>query len=239
MSTISIVIADPGEAFTDNLCAGLKRRRDINIIDCCRSGAKLMKLVRSHSPDAVILNTILEDIDGITVLKRLGRDRAGTAFIVCTEIASDSAICRAAKYGADTFICKPVDIDALYDTVTEIVAFSKTHKTQCLSEPDGLDSAIYENLLENGISTGCEGFRLMWHAVRYIMCESPEKISMTKQVYPELAREFGSTAERVERNIRSAIGRAYSRGMLCEFSKRPSNREFMMALAADVRKIHL
>ena len=239
MSTINIVIADPGEAFTDNIRAGLRRRRDINIIGCCRSGAELIKLVRSQRPDAVILNTILEDIDGITVLKRLGSDRAGTAFIVCTEIASDSAICRAAKYGADTFICKPVDIDALYDTVTEIVAFSKTQEAQCLSDSDGIDSAIYENLLENGISTGCEGFRLMRHAVRYILCEAPDKISMTKQLYPELARAFGSTAERVERNIRSAIGRAYSRGMLCEFAKRPSNKEFMMALAADAMKIHL
>ena len=57
---------------------------------------------------------------------------------------------------------------------------------------------------------------------------------MTKQLYPELARIFGSTAARVERNIRTAIFHAHAKGMLKPFSKRPTNKELIFAVASGI-----
>lgn len=61
-------------------------------------------------------------------------------------------------------------------------------------------------LLEAGVSPTLRGFRYIPAAVKYIR-ENPEAIKsrMTKEVYPEVAKQFNTSASKVERGIRHAI----------------------------------
>ena len=66
---------------------------------------------------------------------------------------------------------------------------------------------------------------------------------ITKQLYPDIAKEYGSTSSRVERAIRHAIEVAWSRGKIENINQifgikvyspneKPTNGEFI-ALIAD------
>jgi two-component system response regulator (stage 0 sporulation protein A) len=234
MAAIKLVIADTSETFVRNISHFLSLKKDIQIIDVCRSGIKLIDIVRTLKPDVVLMDTVLEEIDGISALKRIHAAESNTPFIVCSEFASDTIVSRAAKYGAAAFLCKPVDRIAVYETIIETFAACRQRIPSVPDTHDKLDAAISEILLNAGISSGCEGFMLLSQAIKYIINTNHNNVSMTKQLYPELARISGSTAARVERNIRTAIIRAHSRGSLHAFANRPTNRELILTFAAEI-----
>lgn len=70
-----------------------------------------------------------------------------------------------------------------------------------------------ETLLELGHDDFVRGTALLREAVR--RWDVREHPYMTKELYPALAREFGSTPSRVERSMRHTIEKAWLRGDSC------------------------
>ena len=103
---------------------------------------------------------------------------------------------------------------------------------------------ISKKLKELGIPTNLLGYGYLRYAIQYVM-ENPESLHrITKELYPEVAREFKTTASRAERAIRHAIEMACLRGstdLLYEMFRysissdkgKPTNSEFI-ATVADV-----
>lgn len=234
MSDISIVIADTSTAYAKNIAAFFCTKSNIRIAAICKSGPELIKAVRMHRPDAVLMDIVLEHTDGLSVLKHLRLDFKDTVFIICSEFASETCVTRAARYGATAFICKPADRLSLYETITESVSIMRERSASNAESADRLDAAISDMLLEIGISSGSEGFRLFRYAAKYFVRSGSGNISMTKQLYPELARIFGSTAARIERNMRSAVARAYTKGTMMHCIKRPTNKELIMMIVSGI-----
>ena len=62
--------------------------------------------------------------------------------------------------------------------------------------------------------------------------------SITKIIYPKIARKYNTTDKNVERNIRNCIEQAYSEGRLnigvFNLEKRPTNSEFIKEVAKKV-----
>lgn len=68
----------------------------------------------------------------------------------------------------------------------------------------------YEDTLNLGMRESHVGTRMLRYAVNFAANERTKdsyawNMMITKNVYPAVAREFGSTPQRVERNIRSAV----------------------------------
>lgn len=237
MSAIRLMIADPSEAFTEHVLSYLVKRPDIDVIGCCKSGAELIEQARRRMPDAVLMDIILESIDGIGVLKRLQPLTRRTAFIVCTEFHNEYSVHLTHEYGARSFLCKPVACDVLLDNIRECASSTSgiiQEAPPCDAEREGIEPAITDRLLQMGISRQCEGFALIRQAVKSAISDPSLMDSMTKRMYPELARQFASSLTRVERNIRTAIGKAYSHGMLNISGRRPTNREMILMVAESI-----
>jgi len=239
MTDINLVIADTSRSFIENTAAFFSMKRNIKLVAVCRSGSTLLDAMQKHHPDAVLMDTVLEGTDGLTLLKRLRPEFKNTVFIICSEFASEAVVTRAARCGATAFICKPADRLALYETITESVSILREQTISNNDTADKLDTAISEALLETGISSGSEGFRLIRHAVKYIIRDGSDNLSMTKQLYPELARISGSTPSRVERNMRTAIARAYAKGCLTRCTKRPTNKELIMMIVSGLSSTNI
>ncbi len=66
---------------------------------------------------------------------------------------------------------------------------------------------------------------------------------ITKDIYPDIAKEYKTTSSAVERNIRSAVAAAWCRGGVARFGRyigwegtnRPTNGEFITALVSRAR----
>ena len=91
-----------------------------------------------------------------------------------------------------------------------------------------------------GVPAHIKGYPYVRRAILMVM-ERPELChALTKELYPALARQFGTTPSCVERSIRSAVDAAWMRGDP-EIQRgyftvdKPSNGSFIAALAEKLR----
>lgn len=87
-------------------------------------GAEAIALAAEHSPDIILLDLRLPDLDGTDVVRRL-RGHAGTAGIPVVAVSAlrsepDDDWFLAA--GFDGYLAKPIDVDALPDQVRRFCA---------------------------------------------------------------------------------------------------------------------
>jgi two-component system response regulator (stage 0 sporulation protein A) len=132
----------------------------------------------------------------------------------------------------------------LVDRIREVAA----HQAAAALEPlyaagQNLDDRISNIFLAMGIPAHIKGYQYLREGIKLVI-ETPEMIGgITKELYPAIARRFGTTSSKVERAIRHAIEVAWSRGRVdtlnkafgCEVAQpddKPTNGEFI-ALIAD------
>ena len=106
-----------------------------------------------------------------------------------------------------------------------------------------LDERIANIFLSAGIPPHVKGYRFLREAVKKIVAEPDLINAITKELYPAVATEFGTTPSKVERAIRHAIEVAWARGKIENINniygvkvfgrgEKPTNGE-LIALIAD------
>lgn len=101
-------------------------------------------------------------------------------------------------------------------------------------------------LLKMGFQASQRGYRYLREAV-WVSYEEPDSVtSVTKLLYPKVAKNFNTTDKQVERAIRNSIETAWIKGnkaYLCQVVKdycqdkenRPTNTEVIAALVAYIQ----
>lgn len=97
---------------------------------------------------------------------------------------------------------------------------------------------IYELLLRLGVTANYTGFRQSAYAV-YLAMQNPDRlILVSKWLYPDVAKHYGTTWLAVERNIRTVASLAWKSNpvLLCELAAcsltgRPKAAQFIAILA--------
>ena len=108
-----------------------------------------------------------------------------------------------------------------------------------------VEQVVSHIMLDMGIPAHLKGYRYMRTAV--IMAERDMKVvgSVTKLLYPEIAKNYNTTDGKVERAIRNAIEISWERGNRHTFEHlfgycmesgqgRPTNSEYIAAIADEV-----
>lgn len=84
------------------------------------TGAEAAHLVESESPDVVILDLSLPDIDGIEVLKEI-RQFSDVPTVVLTARAESISVVQGLELGADDYVTKPFDPAVLLSRVKNVL----------------------------------------------------------------------------------------------------------------------
>lgn len=236
MEPVEIIIADQNISFARKIARLLSRHREIHVAGTCSSGSELIRMCLERRPDAVLMDIVLEDIDGFSVLKELSPRLTQTAFIVYTAFSNDITISRAYRCGASSFLCKPVDMQSLCSAITECVSAVRIASVNCQYEQNHADSLISETLSRIGILRNYEGYEFIRCAIKLIM-GNPELIqSVTKQLYPRIAGMFNCSPACVERNIRTVISKSQ---LITDESPEPARHTNKSLLKMVIKRIIL
>ena len=220
----SVVIADDNTALTCNLKEFFAARQDYEVVGIAANGAEALALVEQFSPDFLLLDIVMPEIDGFGVLSAL--NSPSTTVIMMSQLGTDAFVQKALRYGASYFFAKPFAFDALVKTMDDFCA-----EPAALPEPSV------------GIPAHIKGYQFLREAIK-ITVDDPEIInSITKRLYPSIAEVFNTTPSKVERAIRHAIEVAWNRGKIENINQifgmriysaneKPTNGEFI-ALIAD------
>ncbi|MCX4220253.1 response regulator transcription factor [Pseudomonas sp. MCal1] len=76
-------------------------------------GVEAMRMIESLKPNVVILDIGLEKIDGLTILKRIKRDKLDTRVLVYTSQTKENYASRCLQSGASGFVSKSEPISKL------------------------------------------------------------------------------------------------------------------------------
>ncbi|MGN0431385.1 MAG: sporulation initiation factor Spo0A C-terminal domain-containing protein [Lachnospiraceae bacterium] len=109
-----------------------------------------------------------------------------------------------------------------------------------------LESYITEIMLEIGVPAHLKGYYYLRNAIMMTGRDVEVVTSVTKLMYPVIARRFKTTDQKVERAIRNAIEVSWERGNTQTFEKlfgysvqdgktRPTNSEYIARIADKVR----
>lgn len=228
-----ILIADNCEDFSLVLSGGLRARFRV---ETCGDGARALELLRSFRPDVLIMDPMLPNVHGMDILRILKDEELCSAVIIAGRFLSDYVLESLRRYPVAYVTLKPCSIQAIIDRVEDLCAGMAPAQVQ---QPDP-HCAVSSILLALGMSTHKKGFRYCRMGV-LMLAEDPSR-QVTKEIYPVIAREFGTSSTAVEKAIRSAIDSAWSqrsnelwRQYFTPASSgqvpRPTNTEFLSRLA--------
>jgi two-component system OmpR family response regulator len=91
-------------------------------VSCCNSGAKAMQLIREISPDLILLDVMMPDMDGPTTLKELRKQPAldHTPIVFMTARVQPTEVQAYQALGASAVVPKPFDPMLLANQVNDI-----------------------------------------------------------------------------------------------------------------------
>lgn len=259
MEKIRVFACDDSREVIKIIKDRITQEDDMYVIDSAQDGKECLEKISSISKvDVLILDLIMPNLDGFGVLKELKMQSGkNVGKVICiSALVNPNLLTYLAHLGADLFIVKPFDINALIDMIRDI---NKAPVTNGILKSDNLymldeneDGARLSRIrLENDITTLLHDIGIPAHIKGYMylrssIIETYYNIDLlgqiTKMLYPRIAMQYQTTASRVERAIRHAIEVAWNRGnidvidsifgyTISATKAKPTNSEFIAMIA--------
>jgi two-component system response regulator (stage 0 sporulation protein A) len=259
---ISLVIVDDNPDFVMQMREMLEKEADISVIGTAGNGVEALAVIRRKKPRMVLLDVVMPQKDGLEVLEEMqhfdSADRPVT--IMLTAIGQDQYIRRALELGAEYYIIKPFDIAQLgkrirqiYRDTLEMPPARENNGSNRFSRPidavsrEEIDEEVTIALGDVSVPPHLTGYLYLKRSIAATVVSERGFIPATKELYPSLAEEFGTSAGKIERAIRGAIQKAWTRKEQTNASQyftyagkykniKPTNSEFIATIAAKIRQ---
>ncbi len=111
----SVLIVDDEFGVRESLRIVLKNDYEVFL---AKNAEEAFSQTKKHSPDVVLLDIILPDLDGLKVLERIKRDDPNMIVIMVTALRSEQTALEAKRLKANSYVTKPFDIDELRVMIT-------------------------------------------------------------------------------------------------------------------------
>jgi two-component system, response regulator, stage 0 sporulation protein A len=258
---IKVCIADDNRELVSLLEEYISSHNEMEVVGVAYNGQECLSLVQEQQPDVLILDIIMPHLDGLAVLERLNQQGLAKRpnIIMLTAFGQEDVTKKAVDLGASYYILKPFDMETLINKIKDVSGNSQPiiqHKsTSTMSytrnEPKqfNLDASITSIIHEIGVPAHIKGYMYLREAITMVYNDIELLGSITKVLYPDIAKKFNTTSSRVERAIRHAIEVAWSRGNIESISSlfgytvshtkaKPTNSEFIAMVADKLRIEH-
>ena len=116
----SILVIDDEYNFSTSLRSILEGNG--YLVDVAATGSEAFALLQGRSYQAVLLDLVLPDLDGIEIAEHIARVRPDTAVIVLTGHASVASAIQALRCKASDYLCKPCPPELILQTVARALA---------------------------------------------------------------------------------------------------------------------
>lgn len=257
-----ILIVDDDRDYTTALSDILSKRDDITLVGCAYDGLEGLEMIENEQPDIVVLDIIMPNLDGIGVLERVSKMKniKKPSFIVVSAIMNDKIASNAISLGAEYFMQKPIDLEIIVDRIEMFAINAEASQTEsggmpelrvmsrqnAVSAPRDIEMMVTEIIHEIGIPAHIKGYQYLRYAIIMVVEDLDIINSITKELYPTVAKDFNTTPSRVERAIRHAIEVAWDRGdtevlnsffgyTIANSKGKPTNSEFIAMIADKLR----
>ncbi len=252
-----ILIADES-AETRRGCKEALGRLGYTRIEEAANGEEALTMIERSHPDVVIADVWLSKLDGIGLIRKAAAlryepDRT-PIFIIASMVSNQNIFVEASRVGASLCLPKPIDYKSLGEHIRTLLTTRGTAAIQIPADntPPDIESQVTKIIHQIGVPAHIKGYQYLRTAIMMTVHDSDIINSVTKVLYPSVAKKYSTTTSRVERAIRHAIEVAWDRGDIDTLNAffgytvqntrgKPTNSEFIAMIADNLRlkyKIH-
>ena len=229
--------------------ASCLEKRGHSRVDEASDGEMAIGMIAEGGYGIVITDLWLAGLDGIAVIrgaKGLGLSSI-PSFILLSPVSKSSILMEASEAGADICLIKPFDFTSLCSHIDACIkAREERSRGQSLPGMPDMEAQVTKIIHQIGVPAHIKGYQYLRCAIIMVI-EDPDVInSVTKVLYPTVAKRFGTTTSRVERAIRHAIEVGWDRGDIDTLNSffgytvqntrgKPTNSEFIAMIADNLR----
>lgn len=264
MSKLKVLLADDNKELITVLSEYISLQQDMEVVEVAGNGNEVLATLRQRDIDILLLDVVMPDLDGVSVLEELKDNptlyKRPRHIIMFTAFNQEKIMMRAAELGASYFIMKPFEINKIVKIIRDInvrfdaVEIAKPsantlYGNRPAQKEFDLESEITSILHEMGVPAHIKGYLYLRESINMVYNDIELLGSITKVLYPDVAKKYKTTASRVERAIRHAIEVAWNRGNIEAISNifgytvsvsksKPTNSEFIAMIADKLRLEH-
>ena len=246
---LKVMLTEDGSETLHEL-AGILRSNNCEVSTVIKDGTQIVEKLKSGEvPDVLLMDGFMSRLDALGVLRELGVMRLERRPMVMVLSSADNQRFEGEvlRSGADYYFLKPYNPAMLAE---RIVQFSSIHNANANSSGvKDLEVVVSQIMHQIGVPAHIRGYQYLREAI-ILSVKNDEMISsVTKVLYPTVAKTFKTTPSRVERAIRHAIEVAWDRGDVDVLSSyfgytiqnergKPTNSEFI-AMISDNLKLQM
>jgi two-component system response regulator (stage 0 sporulation protein A) len=249
---LKVLVAD-NSVEMGQVCAATLRSYGMDVITVSKDGQE--DNINSELPDIVLMNAFMTRIDAIGVLdaiKRINLEKKPIMIVMSTDnngVISTQVI----EAGAAYFFPMPFDHDLLAERINQLAGMSEERKSPFVKSANiqynssqDVEIIVTKIFHQIGVPAHIKGYHYLREAIMMAIKDIDIINSITKQLYPSVAKKFDTTSSRVERAIRHAIEVAWDRGDVDILNSyfgytihnsrgKPTNSEFIAMIADKLR----
>ena len=249
---IKILIADENAEFRASLKNALYSRGAKTVYEAANGDDALLMIKKTH-PDFALIDIWLPKKDCIRLMRAMDTvdftPDAPPSFILFSSVTNKLIFDEALEAGVDFCMTKPLDMDTLEERMLRMQAMknpSVLSRTLKKPHPNDFETQVTSIIHQLGVPAHIKGYQYLRTAILLAINDNYIMESVTKDLYPAVARSYNTTPSRVERAIRHAIEVAWNRGNVDTITSyfgytihaergKPTNSEFIAMIADCVR----
>ena len=115
-----ILIADDA-AFMRMMIKDILVKNGYNVVGEAENGLREVEKYKELSPDLVIMDITMPEMDGIQAVKQIKKINADAKIIMCSAMGQQAMVIESIQAGARDFIVKPFQADRVLEAVKKVV----------------------------------------------------------------------------------------------------------------------
>ena len=254
---MKVLISDDDKDFCSQVAALLKNYGYETII-VPKNGTVVLEKITQCQPKVVLMDYFMSHIDALGVMGKVNQMNLPDPpmFMLVTSYDSPTFQKEVLSSGAAYYFLKPFDTNILAERVVQLAA-DRTRSINQMPVPvqtspasplddNGLELQVTAIIHKIGVPAHIKGYHYLRESIMLAVRDSEIINSVTKQLYPTVAKRFNTTSSRVERAIRHAIEVAWDRGDVDVLNSyfgytihntrgKPTNSEFIAMIADKLR----
>lgn len=246
---VKIIISDEDNEFCRSCSSALGADFLPKYIE--RDGNAVMDAILQERPDIVICDAFMPNTDMLCVIKQSRETLGENSPLFIGVIPTDNAIVERELLSGGAAYCfiKPVNYIALAERIKSFCITSLSTASYGAQNSTNIEIVITDIIHQIGVPAHIKGYHYLREAIIMAVDDIDIMNSVTKCLYPSVAKKHGTTSSRVERAIRHAIEVAWDRGDVDVLNSyfgytihsgkgKPTNSEFI-ALIADKLRVNM
>ncbi len=245
-NNLKVILTGDGSEFSKN-CANVLRTYGCDVALVQKDGRAVLEKAKNIKADVIVMDAFMSNLDALGVIDGYKDKNGKPLLMVMSNTDNQRFEQEILSAGADYYFLKPFDVEILAQRINRLTGRTKGKcDVPSLKNDTDLQVTVSEIMHQIGVPAHIKGYQYLREAIILSINDKEMMSSVTKILYPTVAKRHATTASRVERAIRHAIEVAWDRGDIDVLSSyfgytiqgtrgKPTNSEFIAMISDKLR----